>query len=112
MENIKQAVNNNNFFHGRVQTLEYGFTSPENENPKQVIVYFCNVSLLNQALAIDPRIGMFLPCRITIFEQDGKVKVMSVNPKILSALFNNSELTPFCEQMSRSYTAIMEEATL
>ena len=112
VENIKQAVNNNNFFHGRVQTLEYGFTSPENENPKQVIVYFCNVSLLNQALAIDPRIGMFLPCRITIFEQDGKVKVMSVNPKILSALFNNSELNPLCEQMSRSYIAIMEEATL
>ena len=112
VENVKQAISNNNFFYGRVQNLEYGLTSPENENPKQVIVYFCNISLLNQVLAIDPRVGMFLPCRITIFEQDGKVKVMSVNPKILSVLFNNAELNPLCDQMSKSYTAIMQEATL
>jgi len=112
VENVKRAVNNNNFFHGRVQTLEYGLTPPANENPKQVIVYFCNISLLNQALAVDPRVGMFLPCRITIVEKEGKVQLMSVNPKVMSRLFNNSELNQMCEQMEQSYIAIMEEATL
>ncbi len=112
VENVKRAVNNNNFFYGRVQTLEYGLTAPANENRNQVIVYFCNISLLNQALAIDPRVGMFLPCRITILETDGKVQVMSVNPKVLSRLFNNAELMSLCDEMSKSYTAIMEEATL
>lgn len=112
VENIKQAVSNNNFFYGRVQSLEYGLTSPEQANPKQIIVYFCNISLLNEALMIDPRVGMFLPCRITIVEQNGKVMVMSANPKALSRLFNNSELNSLCERMSQSYTAIMEEATL
>jgi cytochrome c oxidase cbb3-type subunit 3 len=112
VENVKQAVSNNNFFYGRVQTLEYGLTTPDKENPKQVIVYFCNVSLLNQALGIDPRVGMFLPCRITIIEHNGKVQVMSVNPEVLSKLFNNSELNRLCKQMKKSYTTIMEEATL
>lgn len=112
VENVKQAVSNNNFFYGRVQTLEYGLTTPDKENPKQVIVYFCNISLLNQALAVDPRVGMFLPCRITITELNGKVQVMSVNPKVLSSLFNNSELNRLCAQMSKSYTTIIEEATL
>lgn len=112
VENVKRAVNNNNYFYGRVQTLEYGLTDPANENPKQVIVYFCNVSLLNQALAIDPRVGMFLPCRISIVEKNGKVQVMSVNPAMLSRLFNNSELNEMCEQLSQSYAAIIEEATL
>ena len=113
VENVKTAVTTHNFFYGRVQTLEYGLTAPASENPKQVIVYFCNISLLNQALAIDPRVGMFLPCRITILEKpDGKVQVMSVNPKVLSRLFNNSELNQLCEQMKQSYTAIMEESTL
>ena len=112
-ENIKAAVSNNNFFHGRVQTLEYGLTEPAKENPKQVIVYFCNISLLNKALAIDPRVGMFLPCRITVLEKpDGGVQVMSVNPKVLSRLFNNSELNQMCDQLKQAYTAIMEEATL
>lgn len=112
VENVKRAVNNNNFFYGRVQTLEYALTPPENENPKQVIVYFCNISMLNQALAIDPRVGMFLPCRITIVETAGKVQVMSVNPKVLSRLFNNAELLRLCDELGKSYTAIMEEATL
>jgi cytochrome c oxidase cbb3-type subunit 3 len=87
-------------------------TDPANENPKQVIVYFCNISLLNQALAIDPRVGMFLPCRISIVEKNGKVQVMSVNPKVLSRLFNNAELNQMCDQLEQNYTAIMEEATL
>jgi cytochrome c oxidase cbb3-type subunit 3 len=112
VERVKQAVSNNNFFYGRVQTLEYGLTPPANENPKQVIVYFCNISLLNQALAIDPRVGMFLPCRVSIVEKQGKVQVMSVNPKVLSRLFNNNELDQLCDQLGQSYTAILEEATL
>lgn len=113
VENVKTAVTTNNYFYGRVQTLEYGLTPPENENPKQVIVYFCNISLLNKGLAIDPRVGMFLPCRITIVErEDGKVQVMSVNPTVLSKLFNNSELNQMCEQIKQHYTAIIEEATL
>lgn len=112
VENVKKAISNNNFFYGRVQTLEYGLTTPDKENPKQVIVYFCNISLLNQALGIDPRVGMFLPCRITIVEHNGKVQVMSVNPEVLSKLFNNSELNQLCGQMKTNYTTIIEEAVL
>ena len=113
VERVLTAVTTNNFFNGRVQTLEYGLTEPAKENPKQVIVYFCNISLLNQALAVDPRVGMFLPCRITILEKpDGKVQIMSVNPKVLSRLFNNSELNQLCEDLKQSYITIIEEATL
>jgi cytochrome c oxidase cbb3-type subunit 3 len=38
--------------------------------------------------------------------------VMSVNPKVLSRLFNNSELNQLCDQLEHSYTEIIEEATL
>jgi cytochrome c oxidase cbb3-type subunit 3 len=55
---------------------------------------------------------MFLPCRVTILETAGKVQVMSVDPKVLSRLFNNSELNRLCDEMTTSYTAILEEATL
>jgi len=112
VENVKKAISNNNFFFGRVQPLEYGLTTPEQADPRQTIVYFCNISLLNQALATDPRVGMFLPCRITIVEHQGKVTVMSGNPEVLSALFNNSELNDLCKKMHKSYTDILEEATL
>ncbi len=112
VENVKRAITNNNFSYGRVQPLEYGLTTPALADSRQTIVYFCNISLLNQALATDPRVGMFLPCRITIVEHKGKVTVMSVNPEVLSSLFNNSELNDLCKKMHKSYVDILEEATL
>lgn len=112
VNNLRQAITSNNFFVGREQSLEYGLTTPDKENPHQVILYFCNISLLNQALSVDPRVGLFLPCRISVVEHKGKVTLMSVNPEVLSKLFNNSELNELCKQMRQNYINIMEEATL
>jgi len=112
VENVKRAATSNNFVFIREQTLDAGIAAEGQENPRQHIVYFCNFGMLNQALAIDPRVGLFLPCRITVVEQNGKVRMMSINPKRLSKIFNNSELNEMCDQMSRLYRTIMEEAAL
>ena len=112
VENLRRAISSNNFILIREQELDTGLVPEGKENKKQHVVYFCNFGLLNQALATDPRVGLFLPCRVTIVEVNGKVKLMSVNPKRLSKMFNNSELNDLCDQMTQQYQAIMEEATL
>jgi len=112
VENIKRAAVGRNFRLIREQYLEDGFVEEGKESKKQAIVYFCNFNLLNQALAIDPRVGLFLPCQVTAYEQDGVVKVTSINPKRLSHMFNNNELDKLCEQMHQLYIEILEEATL
>jgi cytochrome c oxidase cbb3-type subunit 3 len=112
VENVKRAATSNNFVFIREQTLDAGLAPEGKENPKQHIVYFCNFGFLNQALATDPRVGLFLPCRITVVEEGGKVKMMTVNPKRLSKIFNNTELNEMCDQMTKQYLAIMEEASL
>ena len=55
---------------------------------------------------------MFLPCRITVTEKDGKVMVSAINPLYLSRLFNNNELNEYCKKMYAVYSAILEDATL
>ena len=112
IENIKRAAVGMNFRLIRDQALDYGFVPEGQESRKHTMVYFCNFNFLNQALAIDPRVGMFLPCRITVIEQNGRVKAMSINPKRLSQLFNNNELDEACEHMHDTYSSILEEATL
>lgn len=112
VENIKRAAIGRNFRIIRVQTLDDGFVPKDKESKKEVIVYFCNFDLLNQALAIDPRVGLFLPCQVTAYEQNGVVKVTSINPKRLSHLFNNNELDKLCDQMYQVYRDILDEATL
>jgi len=112
VENIKRAAIGKNFKIIRVQNLDNGLVPADKESKKQVIVYFCNFELLNKALAIDPRVGLFLPCRVTAYEQNGVVKVVAINPKRLSHLFNNNELDKLCNQMQKVYSDILDEATL
>ena len=112
VDNVKRAAIGKNFRIIRVQTLEDGLFEKGKDNKKQVIVYFCNFQLLNQALTVDPRVGLFLPCRVTIIEQAGEVKLYAINPKRLSGLFNNNELNKLCGGMFDTYTDILEESTL
>jgi cytochrome c oxidase cbb3-type subunit 3 len=109
---IKRAAIGKNFRIIRVQPLDQGLVEEGKENQSQVIIYFCNFQLLNDALAVDPRVGLFLPCRVTVVEEKGKVNVLAVNPKRLSVLFNNYELDRLCSEMQQTYESIIEEATL
>ena len=112
IDNIKRAVVGKNFRLIRVQTLDDGYVAKDKQKSNKTIIYFCNFNFLNRALGIDPRVGMFLPCRITVVEKKGKVLVMAINPLRLSHLFNNSELDKSCNEMRDLYTEILEEATL
>ncbi len=112
VESVKQAVLGANYNLIRVQYLDQGLVEEGAEDTRYVIVYFCNFPQLNQALAIDPRVGLFLPCRVTVSEQKGNVKVQTINPKTLSRLLNNEKLDQICDDMYETYNAILEEATI
>jgi cytochrome c oxidase cbb3-type subunit 3 len=112
VENLKDALVSQNFILIRTDTLEHGLVPEGEENPKEIILHFCNFSFLFDALAVDPRVGMFLPCRITVVERAGKVMVSAINPLYLSHLFNNAELDEYCHKMHGLYSVIIEEATL
>jgi cytochrome c oxidase cbb3-type subunit 3 len=112
IENLRQSIISQNFQLIRTEYLEHGLIEEGMENKRQVVLHFCNFKFLYEALAIDPRVGMFLPCRATVVQVDGKVQVMTINPMSLSHLFNNNELDDACKQMTAIYRTIIEDATL
>lgn len=112
IDNLKQAIANQNFTLIRTDFVEHGFVEKGKENKKQVILHFCNFKFLYDALAVDPRIGIFLPCKVTVVEKDGKVQVMTINPMKLSNLFNNDELKRACRELTDIYKTILEDAVL
>jgi cytochrome c oxidase cbb3-type subunit 3 len=112
VENLRQSIISQNFKLIRTEYLEHGLVEEGKENKKQVVLHFCNFKFLYEALAIDPRVGMFLPCQVTVAEVGGKVQVMTINPLYLSHLFNNNELDDACKRMTAIYRSIIEDATL
>jgi len=109
---VKNSIIGSNFKVIRVQRLEQGYVEKGKEDDKKVIIYFCSFSMLDRALKLDPRAGLFLPCRITLIESNNKVKMYSINPAAMSHLFNNVELKMMCDELSEKYREIMEEASL
>lgn len=112
VKNVERAAVGKNFRIIRIQHLDNGLVPEDEENANEVVIYFCNFSFINRALSLDPRVGMFMPCRITAVERDGVVKLMSINPSYMSRLYNNSEIDAACREMQDVYTSIMDEATL
>ncbi len=111
IEKLKIAIGAANLRLIRVEPFDKSFFGHDKEDKHYVAIDSCDFNFLDQALKIDPRVGLFLPCRFTLAEQDGKVRVMVINPKRLSAIFNNSELDQLCDKMYHVYVNILEDAT-
>lgn len=112
VENVKSAIASANMVLIRVQNIEDRLFAPKQVNEKQKIVYSCGFNFLYEAMKIDSRVGLFLPCRITIMQEQDKVRVYAMNPKRLSIYFNNNELQKLCGQMYDVYVSVLDEATM
>jgi cytochrome c oxidase cbb3-type subunit III len=112
VEQVKRAITGQNYKLIRQQTLDRDSDANQQSAVKEIILYFCNFNKLDMALKLDKRAGLFLPCRISIIERDGKVYMMTVNPKEFNSLFQNQKLDKLCEELYQDYLTILEEASL
>lgn len=109
-ERVKDVMTRYNLRIIRAVPFNQGMVPTQDENPSQMIIDGCDFGFLNKALAVDPRVGLFLPCRVTVTQDKDKVKVMTINPKRLSTIFNNSELNDMCDEMYKLYNDLLDEA--
>jgi cytochrome c oxidase cbb3-type subunit 3 len=111
--NVKQSLSGANFRIFPDRFLEQGLIDEFSSNKRQVGVRFCNFNLLYGMIKIEPRLGIVLPCRVTIMEQsDGSVILVVPNLRVVSRWFNNDQLTDLWDRMEESFIEIIEEATL
>ncbi len=113
VHNLKQSLKGLNFRYFPDRYMEMGLAPDKEINKKQLSLRFCNFNQLYKLINIDPRLGIVLPCRITVVEQpDGAVKLYLINMKMAARLFNNTQLTEIAEQMHDSVMELIDEATL
>ena len=51
------------------------------------IIEICSGKYANQLLNKNRLISLCMPCKINVLEEDGKVKIIGMNPKIMSKFF-------------------------
>ncbi|MGB5200636.1 MAG: c-type cytochrome [Sedimenticolaceae bacterium] len=113
LKNVKASLAGANFRIFPDRLVEQGLIDEFSVNTRQVGVRFCNFNTLYGMLKIEPRLGVVLPCRVTIMERDdGSVILVVPNLRVVARWFNNDELVGLWDAMEETFNEIFEEATL
>jgi uncharacterized protein (DUF302 family) len=109
---LVEAVKRHHFgvlhIHNLQQTLqEKGVDFP---NACQILEV-CNPQRALQVLTQEMAVNMALPCRISVYEEDGRTKIGMIKPTALLAMFPSaSELQTVAVEVEQEIIAMIEEA--
>lgn len=80
--------------------------------PQCRVFEVCNPQQAKKVLETNMAVANALPCRICIYEEDGKVKVSTLKPTALLALFETESLHGVAAEVEASITRIVDEACI
>ena len=109
---LEVAVKNNKFgvlhIHDIAATLRgKGFEFAEECKVFEV----CNPGQASKVLAVDLKLNMALPCRISVYTEKGKTKIGMIEPvKMLSMLSQDVTLMAIAKEVEAAIIKMMDEA--
>jgi len=106
------AVKNNGFGVLHVHDIGNTLRSKGIEFTEQCKVFeVCNPVQAAKVLSADMRLNMALPCRISVYTEQGKTKIGLIKPVgILSALSNDAALVEVAEEVEAKTIQMVDEA--
>lgn len=110
-KDLEEAVKKRKFgvltIHNLKETLGKKGVSFSNECR---IYEVCNPLQAKKVLESDLAISTALPCRISIYQEEGKVKLATIKPTALIAQFGKPELKSVAEEVEKLIFEMMDEA--
>lgn len=71
----------------------------------------CNPAQAAKVLATDMRLNMVLPCRISVFTEEGKTRIGLIKPaQMLAALSRDAALAQIAEEVEEATMKMVDEA--
>lgn len=81
------------------------------EIPPYSIVEVCNAGFAYKAISAYSPIGMMLPCRIVVFEENGANTVMLMKPSLMSEILPQAELGSLPQDVEEILKQVVDEVT-
>jgi uncharacterized protein (DUF302 family) len=78
--------------------------------PECQVVEVCNPGQAKTVLEANMAIATALPCRISVYQQGGKVKVATLRPTALLNMFGNPELAAVAKDVEQTMIRIIDAA--
>lgn len=68
----------------------------------------CNPHRAKEALEANILVGYFLPCKIVVFEKDGKTNLGFVRPTVLVDMLEGNILKGFAEEVEKELVSVLD----
>ncbi|MFN3477348.1 MAG: DUF302 domain-containing protein [Candidatus Methylomirabilales bacterium] len=112
VKDLEEAVKRHKFGILHVHDLKKTLKEKGIEFPNRCrILEVCNPQKATQVLTQDMTVNLALPCRISVYEEGGKVKIGMIRPITLLALFPGKEsLRGVAEEVEQETIQMIDEA--
>ncbi|MDA1054331.1 MAG: DUF302 domain-containing protein [Planctomycetota bacterium] len=108
---LQVAVQANHFGVMQVHNLKETMTKKGVEFARECLIFeVCQPQQAKKVLDADMSVSTALPCRISIYEEDGKTMLATLKPTTLLAMFNTPQLEGVAQEVEATILKIMEEA--
>lgn len=108
---LQTAVEANRFGVMQVHNLKETMTKKGVEFARECLIFeVCQPLQAKKVLDADMSVCTTLPCRISIYEEDGKTVLATLKPTILLSMFNVPQLKEVAQEVEDTIVKIMKEA--
>ncbi|MEO5798076.1 MAG: DUF302 domain-containing protein [Gemmatimonadales bacterium] len=108
---LQAAVQANHFGVMQIHNLKDTMTKKGVKFPQEcLIVEVCEPHQAKKVLDDNMSVSTALPCRISIYEEDGKTTLATLKPTLLLAMFNSPRLEGVARDVEASIVKIMKQA--
>ena len=108
---LQAAVQANHFGVMQVHNLAETMAKKGLEFAHECLIFeVCQPQQAKKVLEQNMDVSTALPCRISIFEENGKTVLATLKPTALLAIFNVPQLTPVAKEVEETILKIMNEA--
>ncbi len=108
---LQTAVQANHFGVMQVHNLKETMTKKGVEFTRECLIFeVCQPQQAKKVLDENMSISTALPCRISIYEENGKTILATLKPTTLLAMFNAPHLESVAQEVEATIVKIMKEA--
>jgi uncharacterized protein (DUF302 family) len=108
---LQTAVQANHFGVMQVHNLKETMAKKGVEFARECLIFeVCQPQQAKKVLDQNMSVSTALPCRISIYEEDGKAILATLKPTTLLAMFNEPQLKTVAQEVEDSIMKIMKEA--
>ncbi len=108
---LQAAVEANHFGVMQVHNLKETMNKKGVEFANECLIFeVCQPQQAKKVLDENMSVSTALPCRISVYQEDGKTRLATLKPSMLLAMFNTPQLAEVAQEVEDTIVKIMNEA--